>query len=120
MNRKAIFSVAMVFVLGVAVGALGFSVAKSRVQAQQRLTPLQSLTQEVGLDAQQQQQISVILDETKKNFESIYGPIRPQMEAARQQGRQRIRAILTQEQLVKYEERVRRMDEERAKRNAAK
>lgn len=120
MNRKAMLSVLMVFALGVAVGAMGFYVAKSGVLADPKPRPsvVERLTQELGLSAEQQQQLSTILDETKKNYETVYTPIRPQMEAARQQGRQKVRAILTAEQLVKYEERVRRMDEERARRHA--
>ncbi len=120
MNRKALLVVAMVFVLGVAVGAMGFYLASSRVMAERRATVVERLTLELSLTAEQQQHVSAILEETKKNYNAIYDPIRPQMEAARREGRQKIRAILTPEQLPKFEEHLRRIDEERAKRNGSK
>jgi Spy/CpxP family protein refolding chaperone len=116
MNRKAILLVTMVFVLGVVVGAAGYYIAAGQVSAKPRATVVQRLTTELSLSAEQQKQVSDILDETRKKYDSIYGPVRPQMEAARQEGRQKIRAILTPEQQVKFEEHLRRIDEERAKR----
>ena len=122
MNRKAFLVVALVFALGVAVGAMGFYLASQQVVAQQPKPQklVEKLTMELSLTPAQQGQLTTILEETKKNYEEIFTPVRPQLEAARQHGRQKIRAILTPEQLVKFEEHLRRIDEERAKRNAAK
>lgn len=122
MNRKALLVVAMVFVLGVAVGAMGFYLANRQVTAggDRRAPIVERLTSELSLTPQQQSQLSSILEESKKHYDEIYAPIRPQVESVRQQGRQKIRAILTADQLVKFEEHLRRIDEERAKRNASK
>ncbi len=117
MNRKAFLVVTLVFLLGVAAGAMSFYLASNRVFAfKQRPTVVERLTQEVSLTPDQQQQVTAILEDTKKQYNAIYDPIRPQMEAVRKDGRQRIRAILTPEQLPKFEDHLRRIDEERAKR----
>lgn len=116
MNRKATLLVVMVFVFGVTIGALGYYVAAGQVNAKPRPTVVERLTTELNLTPEQQKQVSDILDATRKNYDSIYAPIRPQMEAARQDGRQRIRTILTPEQLTKFEEHLRRIDEERSRR----
>jgi len=46
----------------------------------------------------------------------LYEPVRAQADLVRQQGRENIRAILTPEQRPKFEEVLRRIDEERKKR----
>ncbi len=119
MNRKAALLVMMVFLLGVAAGALGFYAYDARIHAAEqevgkgRSRHVQRLTLELGLTLEQQTQLQAILDETKSRYDALYAPIRPQMEAARQEGRQQIRAILTPEQLPAFEEYLHRLDEER-------
>jgi len=115
MNRKAFLGVMLVFVLGVATGAMGLYISQVGGSGK-RPTVVERLTNELSLTALQQQQVTTILEETKKNYNTIIDPVRPQMEAARHDGRQKIRAILTPEQLPKFEEHLRRIDEERAKR----
>jgi hypothetical protein len=74
---------------------------------------MEDLTKELSLTAEQQQKLSAELEETKRRYEAIYDPIRPQMEHVRQEGRARIRGLLTAEQLAKFEEYLRRLDERR-------
>ena len=50
------------------------------------------------------------------NFKALYEQSAPQTDQVRQQGRAHIRAILTPEQQRKFEEFLRRVDEERKKR----
>ena len=124
-NRKAVVLVLAVFVLGILLGALGTYMAGERVWARgeghgggkSRVRLQEQLTNELGLGAEQQQQLAAILAETKKRFEELYEPVRSQADLVRQQGRENIRAILTAEQRVKFEEILRRIDEERKKRN---
>ncbi|MGH9790074.1 MAG: hypothetical protein ACRD5W_02590, partial [Candidatus Acidiferrales bacterium] len=54
-----------------------------------------------------------ILTATKGQFDATYDTIRPQMDSIRQRGRQQIRAILAPEQLPRFEEHLRQLDEER-------
>ena len=77
---------------------------------------VEQLTRELALTQAQQQQLNSILEDTRKMYEATYAPIRAQMEQTRQEGRARIRSMLTPAQLPKFEEYLRRIDEERKKR----
>ncbi|MCL4524131.1 MAG: hypothetical protein M1453_07455 [Acidobacteria bacterium] len=125
MNRKATVLVILVFLLGLALGAVGMRVAEQRVFGERRDERsrmsgpgrmVEQLTQELTLTPEQQQKLNSILDETRKQYEVTYSTIRPQMEQTRQEGRARIRSMLTPSQLPKFEEYLRRIDEERKKR----
>jgi len=118
MNRKAALLVILVFVLGLALGALGMHLATSRIWAgpprpKDPARVVHELTRELGLTPDQQKQLSAIVEETRAKYHAIYEECRPRMDEARQQGRQKIRGILTPEQLVKFEARLQRLDEER-------
>jgi len=121
MNRKAIVLVLGVFILGMIVGGLGLYLAEGRVLrgSAQRGGPgrvVQQLTTDLGLGAEQQKQLETILEETRSRYEKLYETIQPERQKIREEGRDRIRAILSPEQRAKFEEFVRRIDE----RNKAK
>jgi Spy/CpxP family protein refolding chaperone len=125
MNRKATVLVILVFLLGIALGAVGMRVAEQKVWGDRRdervraggpARMVEQLTRELALTAEQQQQLNSILEDTRKKYESTYTTIRPQMEQTRQEGRGRIRSMLTPTQLPKFEEYLRRIDEERKNR----
>lgn len=122
-NRKAVVLLVAIFLLGLALGGLGAylflgrasgagTIAKGRYSKQQIV---EQLTHDLALAPDQQKQLSQILDDTRARFQAIHEQMRPQYDAAREEGRNRIRAILTVEQRPKFEEFVRRLDEERAK-----
>lgn len=120
MNRKAVFLVVVVFVLGLALGGLSMHLAADRFGEHPRKGSsrmVEELTRELSLTAEQQKQLAATLEETKTKFQAIYEPIRPQIEQARQEGRQKIRAFLTSEQLPKFETYLHKLDEERKKKN---
>jgi len=70
------------------------------------------------LNSEQQRQIQSILTETRARYAEIHKQADPEYEQARQQGRERIRQTLTPEQLPKFEDLLRQMDEERRMRQA--
>ncbi|MGH9815160.1 MAG: hypothetical protein ACRD5F_13950 [Candidatus Acidiferrales bacterium] len=117
MNRKAIFSVVAVFVLGALLGGLAVYAWTERVHGapivHTRKSSVVRLTEALDLTPPQQEQVRAILSATKSQFDVTYDTIRPQMDAIRQQGRQQIRAILAPEQLPRFEEHLRQLDEER-------
>jgi Spy/CpxP family protein refolding chaperone len=72
-----------------------------------------ALTHELQLTPDQQQQLGAIVDDTRAKIHAAYAPADAEREELRQQGRARVRAILTPEQLPKFEAFMHRVDEQR-------
>jgi Spy/CpxP family protein refolding chaperone len=125
-KRKAALWVAVVFVLGAALGGVfGFfyghrgSVSAANPpmsEPQRRAQKVEQLTQELDLSNDQRQQLDSVLSQLHAEYKSLHDQADATMNAAHQKGRDQIRAILTPEQKPKFEEFLKRMDEER-KRN---
>jgi Spy/CpxP family protein refolding chaperone len=124
-TRKAALWVGVVFLLGAALGGvLGYLFAHRPVNAanpplsepERRARRVEELTRELTLTPQQAQQVDAILLQRHTETKAIHDQTEAQLDAVRQKGRAEVRAILTSEQLPKFEEFLKRMDEER-KRN---
>jgi Spy/CpxP family protein refolding chaperone len=126
-KQKAALWVAVVFVLGAALGGVFgyFYGHRSTVSAAnpplsepaRRAKRVEQLTQDLSLTSAQSQQLDSILSQLHAEYKSIHDQSDTQLNQTRQKGRDQIRAILTPEQKPKFEEFLKRMDEER-KRNA--
>jgi Spy/CpxP family protein refolding chaperone len=126
-KQKAAAWVAVVFVLGAALGGVFgyFYGHRSSVSAanpplsepQRRAQRVDQLTKDLGLTNEQRQQLDTTLSQLHAQYKVIRDQSEAQTEQARQKGRDQIRAILTPEQKPKFEEFLKRLDEER-KRNA--
>ncbi len=125
-NRRAVGWVLLVFLFGIALGALGTYLVGARVwgarpesqdHRDKRARVVERFTRELNLTPDQQKQLDAILADMHNKYEEIRKQIAPQNEQVRQQGREQIRAILRPEQRPKFEEFLRRLDEERKKRN---
>jgi Spy/CpxP family protein refolding chaperone len=123
-TRKAAFWVGVVFLLGAALGGmLGYVFAHHTAMAapaqltdaQKRAQKVDRLTQELNLTPSQQAQLDTILTSVQGEYKVIRQSTEPQIDQARQKGREQIRAILTPEQKPKFEEFLKRLDEERKK-----
>ena len=124
-TRKAALWVGVVFLLGAALGGvMGYLFAHRPVNAanpplsepERRAQKVQQLTNELTLTPQQAQQLDAILLQRHTETKAIHEQTDAQLDAVRQKGRAQVRAILTPEQLPKFEEFLKRVDEER-KRN---
>ena len=123
MKFKAATLVFCVFLTGGVVGGLAVHLFGDRIwstRASSNSMPtgdelLQQLTQQLDLTADQRTQIKAAMDQTVADWHRIYITVDPELEQARQQGRQRIRAVLTPDQLPKYEVFIRQLDERRAR-----
>ena len=127
-TRKAAIWVVVVFLLGaIAGGMFGYAFAHRSVAAAGAQTPeperrakrVEQLTRDLGLTADQAKQLDSILLQYHGNAKAIHDQFDAQMGQLRQKGRAEILAILTPEQKPKFEEFLRKKDEER-KRNISK
>jgi Spy/CpxP family protein refolding chaperone len=124
-KRRAALWVAVVFLLGVSLGGVvGYVFAHRSVSAngpltaqERRAQKVEQLTRDANLTPDQRQQLEAILTQLHTEYKALHAQSDAQINEARQKGRNQIRAILTPEQKPKFEEFLRRMDEER-KRNA--
>jgi Spy/CpxP family protein refolding chaperone len=124
-TRKAALWVGAVFLLGAALGGvLGYLFAHRPVSAanpplsepERRAKRVAEFTKELSLTPQQSQELDAILMQRHAETKAIHDQTDAQLDAVRQKGRAQVRAILTPDQLPKFEEFLKRMDEER-KRN---
>lgn len=124
-TRKAALWVGAVFLLGAALGGvLGYLFAHRPVSAansplsepQRRAQRVQQLTKDLSLTPQQAQQLDSIMMQRHTETKAIHDQTDAQLDAVRQKGRAQIRSILTPDQMPRFEEFLKRMDEER-KRN---
>ena len=124
-KQRAALWVAVVFLLGVSLGGVvGYIFAHRSVSANAQMTAaerrahkVEELTRVAGLTPEQQQQLDAILTQVHSEYKAVKELSEAQIDQARQKGRNQIRAILTPEQRPKFEEFLKKMDEER-KRNA--
>jgi|HubBroStandDraft_1064217.scaffolds.fasta_scaffold375988_2 Spy/CpxP family protein refolding chaperone len=124
-KQRAALWVAVVFLLGAALGGVvGYIFAHHSVSAnsprtaeEKRAQKVEQLTREANLTPDQRQQLEVILTQLHAEYKAVHEQSDAQIDQARQKSRNQIRAILTPEQKPKFEEFLRKMDEER-KRNA--
>jgi hypothetical protein len=129
-NRKALALIILVFVLGIALGAVGHSVADHRVLGartpgqrpaflQPRPNPpraMARLTNELKLTPEQQKQIGEILADMQHRYDVVHDQMNPEFEQIREQGHEQIRQALTPEQRPKFEDFLQRVAEERRRR----
>jgi hypothetical protein len=119
-SRKAIALILVVFLLGIAIGAVGNMLVDRRVfgarvrGGQPRQVP--PLARELDLSSDQQKKLTSILMDMQDHFDAVRRQMDPQFEQIRNQGHDEIRQILTPEQRPKFEDFLQRLSEERRKR----
>jgi len=121
-SQKAALWVGVVFLLGAALGGMiGYSYEHHQVSAANTPLPeparraqrVAELTHVLGLTREQSQQVDAILLQRHTEVKNIHDQTDAQIEQVRQNGRQQIRAILTSEQLPKFEEFLKKLDAQR-------
>ena len=102
----------LVFVSGGVVGALGYRMySPPSARSEQRVNPeawrrqyLDELQTRVNLTPDQVQKMNVILDETDASFNQARDKHHQEIEKIKEDHRAKLRAILTADQLPKYEQ----------------
>jgi Spy/CpxP family protein refolding chaperone len=127
-QSKARLIVVSVFVIGFAAGALALNLYQQLTSSSKDKGPhngaeflINKMNDKVGLTQNQQDQIRKILEETNDKYRELrvnvieprIHDVEPQFNAVRQESRDRIRALLTPDQLPKYEEMIRERDKMR-------
>ncbi len=125
-NRKAVLLVSILFVLGIALGSMGTYLVTTQVQAARPHASLSHnyagtvamYTRGLSLSPDQEKQLEAIFNDVRGHYEALHKKLDPEYEQVRQQGRERIRQILTPEQRPKFEDLLRQIDEDRRRRAA--
>ncbi len=102
----------LVFVSGGVVGALGYRMySPPSARSEQRVSPevwrrqyLDELRTRVNLTPDQMQKMNVIMDETDSSFNQMHERHHQEVEKVKEEHRAKLRAILTPDQIPKYEQ----------------
>jgi Spy/CpxP family protein refolding chaperone len=120
-SRKAALWIVAVFVLGAALGGVsGYLFGHVSAAAPPQLSDeakrhqkVAQLTATLNLTTEQQTQIDAIFSETSGQFQAVRKESDAQIEVFRQKARDRVRAVLTPEQLPKFEAYLQKLDADR-------
>ena len=117
MKNKLKFWIALSLVLAFAAGVLGgiygdkFLMQRrmaSRVSRPGHFPSLENMAKDLGLSAEQQEQIKNIFQKNEERFKELNGDLRQKLQAIREQLRTEIDSVLTPEQKKKMEEMIER------------
>lgn len=119
-RREAAVLAVVVFLLGALVGGFATHVwtihaASHQFSPHGRDQILHQMTRELDFTPEQLQVVTRIVDDTHSQIRALYSPLDAQRDQIRQKTRERIRAVLTPEQRPKFEDFLRRLDEQRKK-----
>jgi hypothetical protein len=117
MTRRAYFYFVLTFVLGIVVGSGGLFLFALRTgnwhPAFSRERVIKALTHDLNLSPPQVSQLEQIMEDTGKQHHALEVQMDRQFDSLREQNRNRIRQILSPEQLAKFNEIVRQHEERR-------
>ena len=123
-RREAAALMFIVFLLGALLGGVGNHLWAERVHGQQPVASktgptrdqvVNNMTRTLELTADQQKQFGAIIDNTRSRWQALYAPLDATKEQIRQEGRANIRSILTPDQQLRFDDYMRRLDEQRKK-----
>ena len=119
-RREAALLAVVVFLLGAALGGVATHVWTIHASNQQRAPHgrdqiLSQMTRALDFTPEQLKVVTGIVDDTHGQIRALYSPLDAQREQIRQKARERIRAVLTSEQLPKFEDFLHRLDDQRKK-----
>jgi len=115
-KSEAGFLVLFVFVLGVLVGGLGNHVWGQRVWGMRNgpaRHDMREFTQRLDLTPAQQEQAKAIVEDTSSQWRELYAPVDRKRDEIRAQSRARLRALMTPEQLPKFDQFTKELDAQR-------
>jgi hypothetical protein len=127
-RRQARIWLALVFLVGIAVGGVfGYGFARKSYasagdpaaamasEPERRAKRVADMTKDIGLTAEQSQKLDAILLAAHSEMKTIHDKSESDIDGVRQKARAATREFLTDEQKPRYEEFVKKLDEERKK-----
>jgi Spy/CpxP family protein refolding chaperone len=110
-----------VFILGCVTGAALDSVYRIKARSDRgaergrrdKKDVFEEMKRDLNLNDQQATEIRAILDATRSEYRQLRTEVEPRYDAIRQQGRARIRALLTPEQQQKFDAKIAERDARR-------
>jgi galactokinase/mevalonate kinase-like predicted kinase len=128
-RKKAAIWLALVFVLGTATGGVfGYSMARRSYAAtktvvlsetERRAKKIAEMTDAIGLTTEQVQKADGIIKNAQVEIRGIHNKSDAEVDVVRMKARAEMRTFLTPEQLPKFEQYMKRLDEERKKQKEA-
>lgn len=129
-RQKARLWLALVFILGAAIGGVfGYSFAHRSYaatqgpttlsEAERRAKRIAEMTREVGLTPEQSTQMDQIIHQAHDEIKAIHEKTDADVDVVRQKTREQMRSLLTPEQKPKFEAWIQRMDQEKKKQQGA-
>jgi hypothetical protein len=122
-KHKAHLIVVTAFILGIAVGVSGQYLMSHQPPPPAASTPVDvadDMTGAVKLDQSQRLQVIHILGDCQKQSQDLKDQTRPQFQAIRENARNRIRALLSPEQLISFNQWIKDLDARREKKEERK
>ena len=120
MNRRVYLYFALTFLLGsILGGAALYYYGWSTGRWHRGFNPeraVRHLKKELNLSDTQVQQVSQIFGETSQKMRDLQKQVDPQFQALHEETRNRIRQVLSPEQVKKFDDLMRQMDERRRRR----
>ena len=120
-KRKAHLIVVTAFILGIAVGASGQYLLSYQAPPRPASSPAEvtdELARVLNLDQPQRSQVVQILSDCQKQSQDMKEQTRPQFQAIRESGRNRIRSLLSPEQLILFNQWIKDLDAKREKKSS--
>ena len=114
-RKKAQLVIALVFLLGIFTGGLAVHLfyAQQALPANSVAEVTNELSARVGLDLAQREQAEVILNESRSQYRQVREQMQPHYQTVRDNTRSKIRAILSDQQRLKFDQWVHELDEKR-------
>lgn len=119
MKARNVLYLVLIFACGLLIGATAMDLAehtwlhkipRSEVDIRQHRRIAREMARRLGLSAEQQTAVDRILRHTVHAYLLIEKQVSPQFTAVRARGRQQIRAILTPEQRIQFDQMVAQID----------
>ncbi len=118
-DRQTISYLALVFVTGVLVGGTMMNFAEHRIlhhhpveeyDIRQHRIIVQQMGERLSLTPDQKAQVDAILQDAVREYQQIDDEMEPRLDQVREQGRERLRAVLNDQQRAEFEKIVRQVD----------